>query len=153
SALAPFLAGIPQRTGFFGEVRLALLNDVRWGEKALPSMTDRCAALALAKDAPLPQSWPQPQLAVPDDDAAAGRGREGFAGESAVALCGGAVGPGKAWPVQHFAELARRLTAGGISVWVLGAPNERALAQEIAATGGALVRDLTGSLRDNVFAL
>src|SRR5262249_20472808 len=153
SALAPFLAGIPQRTGFFGEVRLALLNDVRWGEKALPSMTDRCAALARGKEAPLPQSWPQPQLAVPDDDVAAWRAREGFDGVTAVALCPGAVGPGKTWPVQHFAELARRLTAGGISVWVLGAPRERAPAQEIAAAGGAFVRDLTGPLRDNVFAL
>src|SRR5258707_339398 len=32
STLAPFLAGIPERTGFAGELRFALLNDVRWGE-------------------------------------------------------------------------------------------------------------------------
>src|ERR1700761_9708335 len=30
SALAPFLAGIPQRTGFLGEARFLLLNDVRF---------------------------------------------------------------------------------------------------------------------------
>src|SRR5215467_2022517 len=51
SALAPFLAGIPQRTGFAGEARFGLLNDIRWGERALPRMIDRCAALALPKDA------------------------------------------------------------------------------------------------------
>ncbi len=47
SALAPFLAGIPTRTGFVGEARFGLLNDLRWGEKALPRMVDRCAVLAL----------------------------------------------------------------------------------------------------------
>src|SRR5499433_3459492 len=44
SALAPFLAGIPERTGFFGEARFVLLNDLRYGERRLPRMVDRCAA-------------------------------------------------------------------------------------------------------------
>ena len=47
SALAPYLAGIPERTGFAGEVRFGLLNDIRFGEKKLPRMIDRCGALAL----------------------------------------------------------------------------------------------------------
>ena len=46
SALAPFLAGIPRRTGFTGEMRFGLVNDLRGGEKALPRMVDRCAALS-----------------------------------------------------------------------------------------------------------
>src|ERR1043166_3498742 len=33
SALAPFLAGIPLRTGFAGEVRFGLINDVRSEER------------------------------------------------------------------------------------------------------------------------
>jgi heptosyltransferase-2 len=153
SALVPFLAGIPERTGFFGEVRVGLINDMRWGERALARMIDRCSALALPKGAPLPTAWPLPQLVVPDAEVAAWRVRAGIDERTAVAVCPGAVGAGKSWPLQHYAALARRLTADGIAVWVLGAPNERPLAQAIVAEGGALVRDLTGPLRDNVFAL
>ena len=46
SVLAPFLAEIPERTGFVGEARYFLLNDLRYGERQLPRMVDRCAALA-----------------------------------------------------------------------------------------------------------
>src|SRR5260221_11116913 len=65
SALAPMLAGIPERIGFAGEFRFGLLNDIRFGEKRLPRMIDRCGALALPKSAPIPQDWPNPQLNVP----------------------------------------------------------------------------------------
>jgi heptosyltransferase-2 len=44
SALAPYLAGIAERTGFAGEGRFVLLNDMRFGEKQLPRMIDRCGA-------------------------------------------------------------------------------------------------------------
>src|SRR5207302_3103816 len=62
SALAPWLAGIPIRTGFVGEARFGLLSDLRWGERALPRMIDRCGALALPRGAKPPAEWPQPQL-------------------------------------------------------------------------------------------
>src|SRR3984957_10791826 len=58
SALAPFLAGIPRRTGFVGEMRFGLINDLRSGEKALPRMVERCAALTLPKHAALPDLPP-----------------------------------------------------------------------------------------------
>ena len=47
SAIAPALAGIPERVGFFGEARFGLINRMRWGEKALPRFIDKNAALAL----------------------------------------------------------------------------------------------------------
>ena len=34
SALAPWLAGIPVRTGFVGEARFGLINDLRFGERS-----------------------------------------------------------------------------------------------------------------------
>src|SRR5262245_41803862 len=62
AALAPWLAGIPVRTGFAGEFRFGLLNDLRFGENGLPRMIDQMAALTLPKDAPLPNEWPPPEF-------------------------------------------------------------------------------------------
>jgi heptosyltransferase-2 len=154
SALAPWLAGIPERTGFAGESRFVLLNDIRWGERALPRMVDRCVALALPKGAPLPADYPLPRLEVPDADIAAWRQDLGLAGAGRIAaFAPGAVGPSKRWPAGYYAEAARRLVAEGFSVWVLGGPGETALAAEIAA-GSEQVRDLTGAdLRNAILAL
>jgi len=139
SALAPFFAGIPERTGFVGEMRFGLLNDLRPGEKALPRMVDRCAALALPRDAALPAEWPQPELRVPSEEAAAWRRNRGLAadGNHVVAFCPGAVGPSKRWPTASYARLAASLGAKGFEVWVLGGPNEKGLATEIAAASPA----------------
>ena len=156
SALAPMLAGIPRRTGFIGEWRFGLLTDLRSGERRLPRMIDQMGALALPKDAPLPADWPLPQLVVPAAEVDAWRERQALLPDSrpAVAFAPGAVGAGKAWPVGHYAELARALTADGASVWVLGGPGETALATQITATGGGHVRDLTGTdLRNAILAL
>jgi heptosyltransferase II len=152
SALAPLLAGIPQRTGFVGELRLGLLNDLRWGEQKLPRMVDRCAALALPKASQPPTNLPLPELVVPQSEVLAWRGRMGLTADGpAVAFAPGAVGPSKRWPSTYYAEVASRLAADGISVWVLGGPNERSLAAEIAANGNA--RDLTSdNLRNAVLA-
>src|SRR5437868_3452616 len=93
SALAPYLAGIPERTGFIGEARFGLINDLRFGERALPRMIDRCAALALARDQRAPPEWPLPELVVPAGELAAWRQRLGLAadGRAVVALAPGAV--------------------------------------------------------------
>jgi heptosyltransferase-2 len=154
SALAPFLAGIPERTGFAGEVRFGLLNDLRWGERALPRMVDRCAALALPKDAALPANYPLPELEVPDAEIAAWRQRLGLAaGGPIAAFAPGAVGPSKRWPATSYAEAAKRLVGQGFSVWVLGGPGETPIAAEIGA-GSDRVHDLTGAdLRNAILAL
>jgi heptosyltransferase-2 len=156
AALAPFLAGIPERTGFAGEVRFGLLNDIRFGERRLPRMVDRCGALALPKGATLPPEWPKPQLVVPPDGAAAWRTTHDLPNEGrpVVAFAPGAVGPSKRWPSSYFAELGRKLTAEGFAVWVLGSPAEAPLAEEIVAAAGPSARNLTSTdLRNAVLAL
>ncbi len=128
SALAPSLAGIPCRTGFVGEGRFGLINDLRFGERRLPRMTDRCAMLALPKGEAAPVQWPLPELKVPASERAAWRQRLGLApdGRPVVALAPGAVGPSKRWPAASYADLARRLAAEGHWIWVVGGPGEKA---------------------------
>ncbi|MGE0563834.1 MAG: lipopolysaccharide heptosyltransferase II [Pseudolabrys sp.] len=154
SALAPWLAGVPVRTGFAGEARFGLLNDMRWGEKKLPRMIDRCGALALPKDAALPDAWPVPQLVVPAEEATAWRARMQLGDGPAVAMAPGAVGPSKRWPASYFGEVAKQLTDKGIAVWVLGSPAEAPLAKEIVDAAGPLARNLTGTdLRNAILAM
>jgi heptosyltransferase-2 len=155
SALAPYLAGIPERIGFAGEARFVLLNDLRWGERKLPRMIDRCGALALPHDAILPKDWPVPDLKVPADEAEQWCAQRGLAADRpVVAFAPGAVGPSKRWPVSYFGELARSLTAEGFSVWVLGSPAEAPLAKEIVDAAGRYARDLTSNdLRNAILAL
>jgi heptosyltransferase II len=153
SALAPYLAGIPERIGFFGEARFFLVNDVRYGERKLPRMIDRCSALALPAGTTRPADWPLPELKVPRAEIEAWRRKRGLTdNRPVVALAPGAVGPSKRWPIESYAELAKKLIAQGFAVWVLGGPGETALAAEIA--GETEVRDLTGhDLRDAILAL
>ncbi|MEZ5785807.1 MAG: lipopolysaccharide heptosyltransferase II [Xanthobacteraceae bacterium] len=156
AALAPFLAGIPRRTGLFGEARLGVINDLRFGERNLPRMIDQCATLALPKGAPMPAQWPEPVLAVPAAEVNEWRGRLGLAPNDrpVVAFAPGAVGPAKRWPAEYYGELARKLAGQDVAVWVLGGPGETGLASEIAAKGGAAVQDLTGpDLRNAILAL
>jgi heptosyltransferase II len=153
SALAPYLAGIPERIGFFGELRFALLNDIRGGEKALPRMVDRCAALALPKGVAA-AALPRPQIVVADAEIHQFRQRLGLAdaGRKAIALAPGAVGPAKRW--SYYAEAAKSLTDQGFSVWVTGGPGERDAAAAIVAENPAYIKDLTGTdLRQAILAL
>ena len=154
SALAPFLAGIPERVGLFGEARAVILNDVRFGRGRLPRMVDECASLALPAGTSIPAEWPVPELKVSKAEVNAWRSARGVmaSGRPEVVLAPGAVGPAKRWPAAAYAALARRFLAEGLSVWVVGGPAEKPLAQTIVAGTGA--RDLTGTdLREAILAL
>jgi heptosyltransferase II len=152
SAIAPALAGIPERVGFVGEARFGMINRWRWGEKALPRFIDKNAALALPDRAALPAEWPAPQLNVPLEQTERWRQSNALGAGPAVALAPGSVGPSKRW--TYYPEAARLLAERGLDVWVVGGPGEKALAAEIVAGGGSRVRDLTGTdLRNGILAM
>ncbi len=153
SALAPFLAGIPHRTAFTGEMRFGLVNDRRGGEKELPRMVDRCAALALPKGKLPPPGLPVPQLVVPPETLPPWRARMNLPadGRPVAVLAPGAVGPSKRWTA--YEELATRLAEMGLAVWVVGGPGEKDIAGDITRCAPQ-ARDLTGTdLRNAILAL
>src|SRR5258706_7620608 len=147
SALVPFFAGIPTRTGFIGEARRGLLNDARSLDKqAYPLMVERFALLAEPRGAPLQRPLPAPRL-MPD---AAARDavlrRLGLNLDKPVtAFCPGAeYGPAKRWPVEHFAALARVLAAEGRQVWLLGSAKDAPIGAQIMQLAPGAAIDLTG---------
>jgi heptosyltransferase-2 len=151
SALVPFFARIPVRTGYVGEARYGLLNDARLFDKTgHPLLVERYAALAEPRGAPLPRPLPHPRLATDPAARRATLARLGLLGSGPVAVfCPGAeYGPAKRWPVPHFAALARALARQGHAVWLVGSAKDREIAQAIttAAQDGtaAPVLDLCG---------
>lgn len=153
SALVPWLAGIARRTGYRGEQRYGLLNDMRQLRPAeLPLMVQRYAALALDVRAPvaadLPAELPRPRLRVDRARQAALRTNLGLdARQPAVALLPGAeFGPSKQWPLAHYAAAARSLLALGHAVWVLGSPKDAEAGRLIAEQAPGTI-DLCGRTR------
>ena len=151
SALIPFLARIPRRTGYVGEGRYVLLNDRRrLDAKATPRLVDRFAALAGSARTHVPT--PSAPVLVPDatNRSAALDSMRLRTSAPVAALCPGAeYGPAKRWPVEHFAALVGKLLALGYQVWLIGSPNDRSAAEDVMRTLGAIpeerrVRDLTG---------
>jgi heptosyltransferase-2 len=147
SALAPFFARIPVRTGYIGELRHWLLNDARkLDEKRLPQLAHRYAALALPRGEPLPLPLPTLRLQVDDAARRAVLARLGLdRSRPAAALAPGAeFGPAKRWPARHFAELAQGLAAHGCAVWLIGSQNDRQAGAEIERAAGGVCRNLCG---------
>ena len=150
SALVPFLARIPQRTGFTGEQRYGLINDRRALDKTtLDQTVKRFAALGL--DAAQAQqgnfSIPHPRLRVDPDNQVALPGQLGLSSRPAIGMMPGAeYGPAKQWPLGHFRELAERLVAEGFAVRILGGPKDVA-AGETIASGLEQVHNLCGQTR------
>jgi len=149
AALVPFHARIPLRTGYRGESRFILLNDIRPMDKQRLSTTQkRYAALGMPKNATLPAEIPAPRLAIEADNARQLRKKwlpESNDTASIVALMPGAeYGPAKQWPLAHFRELARSLCETGHQIMILGSEKERRLGDAIAMGLGPRVRNLCG---------
>ncbi len=147
SALVPWFAGIPVRTGWRGEMRFGLLNDLRRLDKAaLPLIAERYAALAQPADEAFERPLPEPRLTVDVGRRDAAIARFGLAGAAPVlALAPGAeYGPAKRWPARHFAQVARRHVERGYRVWLFGSDRDAPVTAEVAALAGVPVTDLAG---------
>ncbi|MGP1678518.1 MAG: lipopolysaccharide heptosyltransferase II [Burkholderiales bacterium] len=147
SALIPFFADIPLRTGYAGEFRYGLLNLVHKLDPAkLPLMAERYAQLAEKPGAQLPRPLPPVRLQSDPVNTARTTARLGLARSRPVAVfCPGAeYGPAKRWPARHFAELARELARRGYAVWLIGSGKDAGLGEEIRAQSGDVCANLCG---------
>lgn len=148
SALIPWFARIPKRTGYLGEQRYGLLNDIRpLNRQHLPMMAQRYLALAQSsQDVPQVDAVLWPRLIVND------KNRESLLDqlqlrthEPVIVLAPGAqYGPAKQWPVEHFATLARGLIRDGHRVWLMGSARDEPLASQIATACAGRADNLCG---------
>jgi len=147
SALIPWFAGIPLRSGFRGEMRWGLLNDLRrLDEAALPQMAQRFAALALPAGGQLPEPLPYPLLQSNPEQQGRLLTRLGLSpAQPAIAFCPGAeYGPAKRWPEAHYAALAHKIATRGFAVWLVGSPKDHAVAETIVRDSGGKCINLCG---------
>jgi heptosyltransferase-2 len=147
SALTPFFANIPIRTGYIGECRWGLLNDTRRLDKMLLTMTvQRFVALAHQPDASQAPEYPVPQLSIDKSD----RERvvtkfEISTDKKILGLCPGAeYGPAKCWPTTAYAQLAQHYLKQGWQVWLFGSEKDRPVTEAINQITGQHCQDFSG---------
>ena len=123
SALIPWLANVPVRTGFRGESRFIVINDVRPFDAAVLDQTvKRFAALGIEPGEVLPVELPEPSLRVSDEN------RDRVLDELGVSI---------AKPVIAMMPGAEYADAG-YSVWVLGSGKDADAGDVIARSGAAV---------------
>jgi len=132
SALIPWFANIPIRTGWRGEMRYGLINDIRTLDKsALPMMVQRYVSLAY----PASQSSTVPSYPTPLMVAKTTSPEFQFplsAEQQRVIFCPGAeFGPAKQRPATHYAQLANTLIQQGWQLLILGSDADKMIADEI----------------------
>tara|TARA_R110002072_G_scaffold1369_17_gene11468 strand:+ start:8830 stop:9837 length:1008 start_codon:yes stop_codon:yes gene_type:complete len=146
SAVVPFAADIPIRTGFRGEYRYFLINDMRlMSKRRLPKMIDRFAALG-AKPGQLIQDLPYPELMIDKSNLDELLSTLDLTLDRPVlGLCPGAeFGDSKKWPEAHYGNLAKKALAAGYRVWIFGGPGDVKTAESIQLAGGAGCVNLAG---------
>ncbi len=152
AALVPFFAKAKQRTGYRGEMRYGVINDIRTLDKNILKQTvQRYVALGLEyepdKGASQLPTVPFPNLTVDDEN------RQRLLTElnlnldkSVIAFLPGAeYGEAKRWPINYYADLANKLYEQGLQVWILGSEKDHTAAATIAEGNGAV--NLCGKTR------
>ncbi len=151
SALVPFSAGIATRTGYRGEWRYGLINDMRPLDKAKLNRTvQRFVNLGLERGTVLSApDIPKPRLRVSAENLSEQLQRLALNRDTPiVALMPGAeYGPAKRWPVENYGELAKQMLATGKQVWVFGSLREQSLGEEITRIAGKRLVNLCGITR------
>lgn len=149
-ALIPWLAGIPKRVGYKGEMRYGILNVIHHDKRSQPRpMVPFYAALADApcEYAPALTDLPRPALSVAAQTAKEVATRLQFSLDQPLVVFapGAEFGSAKRWPASHFAALANRIARDepALQVALMGSPKDRQVCDQIL-TLAPHVRNLAG---------
>lgn len=126
SAILPLAAGIPIRTGFLGEMRYGLLNDIRPLDKnKLPRTVDRF--VALTSHTVHASQIPNPHLVANHDHALQMLAKHQLPSptQKILGLCPGAeYGEAKRWPAEYYAQVANAALDKGWAIWLFGSDKD-----------------------------
>jgi heptosyltransferase-2 len=133
SALIPYWAKIPKRTGWLGESRYLLLNNThKLNETILPLMVQRLVALAYLENNVKQEdiasiSYPYPELKIDNNLVATTLEKFGLTNNNKILLLapGAAFGEAKKWPADYFAAIAKHKIKQGWQVWLLGSLKDK----------------------------
>lgn len=136
SAIIPFAAHIPLRTGWLGEMRFGLLNDWRiLNKKKFPLMVQRFLALGNTKTANIQNlDWKtfKPYLKIGNQDTIKCKKLFPLKEKPLLILCpGAAFGPAKCWPAEYFAEIANYKKSEAWQIILLGSNSDESMGKKI----------------------
>ncbi|MBA12083.1 MAG: lipopolysaccharide heptosyltransferase II [Gammaproteobacteria bacterium] len=136
SSLIPYFARIGVRTGWLGEFRYGLINDIRSSKKLKKSlMIEKFAALSLYEENYSIENLTFPELEI--DFANQRKFLEEFSidySKNTMAICPGAeFGPSKRWPAEYYAEIAIFYVNKGWNVLCIGSKNDEDIGIEIGS--------------------
>jgi len=136
SSLIPYFARIAVRTGWLGEFRYGLINDIRSSKKLKKSlMIEKFAALSLYEENYSIENLTFPELEI--DFANQRKFLEEFSidySKNTMAICPGAeFGPSKRWPAEYYAEIAIFYVNKGWNVLCIGSKNDEDIGIEIGS--------------------
>jgi heptosyltransferase-2 len=171
SALIPFFAKIPVRTGFVGECRYGLLNDFRRHFKKYSLRIDQYIALAglhyhhekcftnvnylkepesmVLNPDPTAHyfSYALPNLTITEKSLREALQKYALSKDNKkiLALCpSSAAACTKRWPVEYFGEVADQLLDLGWQIWLFGSSQDQELARLIQTQTSSRCVDLIG---------
>jgi heptosyltransferase-2 len=147
SALTPFFANIPIRTGYVGECRWGLLNDARKLDKEILTQTvQRFVALAYPKTMITAPECPVPYFNILPHQQQQVLNKFNLNTKTKVLiLCPGAeFGSAKRWLPEYFSDVANDYLKKNWQVWLMGSDKDQAVAEEINQQSNEQCRNFTG---------
>lgn len=146
SALIPFFANIPKRTGFLGEMRFGLINDCIKKDKSLYRTVDQFLALA-PKNKNIKTSLSTYLISKPNQARKILKGKIKLSDKILAIAPGAEYGEAKRWPTEYFAKVSVAAIEKGWKVITLGSSHDQDLGKLIDKLTKNKVINLIGKTR------